>query len=86
MQIIVLKILEHRNAECIGIYFKVDTRLNGIVKKIPGIKWSRTHTCWYLPLNRNNYQLIMDTLRCQASINNAALKKYIIEEKEKKED
>lgn len=33
MQIIVLKILEHRNAECIGIYFKVDTRLNGIVKK-----------------------------------------------------
>ncbi|MBY0349070.1 MAG: site-specific integrase [Hydrotalea flava] len=82
MQIIVLKILEHRNAECIGIYFKVDTRLNGIVKKIPGIKWSRTHTCWYLPLNRNNYQLIMDTLSCHASINNAALKKYIIEKKE----
>jgi hypothetical protein len=38
-----LERLFHRGTECIAIRFKKDLDLNAEVKKIPGVKFSKTH-------------------------------------------
>ena len=78
MKTITLQILIHRGHECIGIFFKQDTELNTIVKTIQHIKFSKTHSCWYLPLSRTNYTNLMDTLKGVANIDNIGLKDYLV--------
>ncbi len=45
METVILKAIQHRNAECIGINFTGNALLNTAVKKIPGVKWSKTNQC-----------------------------------------
>ena len=78
MKTITLQILFHRGHECIGIFFKQDIELNTIVKTIQHIKFSKTHSCWYLPLSRATYTNLMDTLKGVANIDNVGLKDYLV--------
>ena len=75
MQHIVLKAIQHQGAECIGIYFNYDIQLNALIKQIAGIKWSKTHSCWYLPYNDSNYELIISTLSPFAFTNEIPIKR-----------
>lgn len=72
-----LKPLFHRNGEQIGIFFKKDSTLNDVVKKIKGIKWSQTHGCWYLAFTKQNYQVIIKNLKALAVIETGELKVYL---------
>jgi integrase/recombinase XerD len=67
----------HRNTQAIAICFTANSKLNNIVKKIAGIKWSHTHTCWYLPLSRENYIVIKTAFKNTATINNRELKEWL---------
>lgn len=78
MKTIILQTLFHRGHECIGIFFKQDIELNTIVKTIQHIKFSKTHSCWYLPLSRTTYTNLMDTLKGVANIDNIGLKDYLV--------
>ncbi len=82
METISLKPLLHRNRECIGIYFDKNISLAKIIRKQPGIKWSQTNKCWYIPLTRESYNAICNTLKDAAVIETGDLKKYL--EKRKK--
>lgn len=73
MNYVTLTVLDHRNHECIGIHFSNIGELNNVIKKLPHIKWSRTHTCWYVPLSKENYTAIVTALHGIAEINNKAL-------------
>jgi len=53
-----IKKIFHREIYQIGIYFGVDSELNNKAKSI-GAKWSKTHKCWYVLYNKENYQLIL---------------------------
>jgi len=53
------KILHHGNFQ-IGIFFGFDNELKQKVKRL-GARWSKTHTCWYLLYNKENYQRIKQT-------------------------
>lgn len=46
MKQIILKPLYHRGQERIGIYYKNDTSLNLIVRKLPNAKWSQPLKCF----------------------------------------
>ena len=48
LPIIVLNPLVHNNTDCVGLKFPY-AQLIEEVKKIPGVRYSKTHTCWYVP-------------------------------------
>lgn len=81
MAIIQLKAFVHKSIECIGILFPHSGELNNLVKKIPFIKWSKTHKCWYLTLTPQNYTIIKNTLVNTAILDTTDLKKYLEKKK-----
>jgi integrase/recombinase XerD len=81
MQTVTLKALLHRNLECIGIYFAKGKLLEGIIRKQPCVKWSKTNTCWYIPLTKEGYDLLIEALKEKAIINNELLKAYLQKKK-----
>lgn len=75
-----LQPLFHRGQECLFLCFS-DASLHQVVKRIKGIRWSRTHRNWYLPLNRTAYEQIKEALIGIALLDSATLKTYLLERK-----
>ncbi len=84
MKQVILKPLQHRQQECIAIHFDNYTLLNGIVKKIPGVKWSQTNRCWYIPLNAGAYNQLNNALNGKADLDITALKQFLQKRKQVK--
>lgn len=83
MQTVILKPLHHREKECIGIFFENSPKLNGAIRKGAGARWSQTNKCWYVPLNKENYNKISFALKGHAEIEQSALHKYLADKKNK---
>ena len=81
MEIVHLKALLHRNNECIGIYFDKNAAVEKIIHKQPGVKWSHTNRCWYIPLTQDGYTLLAGNLKDTATVNSDALKAYLQKKK-----
>ena len=81
MQTITLQPLLHRGAEQMALLYK-GSALNQFVKKIPGIKWSHTHKCWYLPLSGENYDLMHTSLTGVALFDLSKLRPYLEKRKQ----
>ena len=81
MDTITLKPINHKQQECIGIYFSNLPVLNEAVKKVPGCHWTRTFKCWQLPLSKDGYTLIASAFKEIAQIDNTALRAYLVEKK-----
>lgn len=71
---VTLRLLHHQNKEWIGLYFENLTSINAIIKKQTGAKWSTTHKCWYIPLNKQAYKNLIAALEGKARLNDAELK------------
>jgi site-specific recombinase XerD len=71
----------HRGIENIAIICKNSAALNGLLKKIPGIKWSQTQRCWYLPLEEAAFNTIKNSLQNIATLNYNGLKIYLQKKK-----
>lgn len=81
METILLQPLLHRGIENIAIICKNSAALNGLLKKIPGIKWSQTQRCWYLPLEEAAFNTIKNSLQNIATLNYNGLKIYLQKKK-----
>jgi hypothetical protein len=77
MQQVILKALNHRGQESIGIYFENSTPLNSIVRKLPKAKWSQSNRCWYVLLSKENFLHVSKALQGIAAINYQELKNYL---------
>jgi len=55
-----LRKIFHRENYQIGIFFGIDDELNFKAKNI-GANWSKTHKCWYVLYNKENYNRIKRT-------------------------
>lgn len=84
MKQIILKPLRHREQECIGLYYKNDNVLTGIVRKLPEVKWSQTNKCWYMPLDQRSYNSIYKSLNGKAGLDISSLKSYLEKRKQVK--
>jgi len=84
MKEVVLKPLQHRGMECIGIYFEINYKIQGALRKTKVVKFSITHKCWYAPLSRENYNKIFYAVSAMATIEQSALHRYLEEKKTKK--
>jgi len=81
MQTVTLKAFVLHNRECIGIYFPGTKELNTAIRKLPGIKWSQTNKCWWLPLSRDNYNTVAAAVKGIATINKIQLHDYLSNKK-----
>ena len=84
MEQLVLKPLQHNQEEHIGMYFPYIGLLNKTVRTIKDVRWTNTHKCWYVPLNKKKYEEIVKAFKGKVTIDHSALQKYL-EEKKKKE-
>lgn len=78
---VILKPLQHRGIECIGIYFEKSSKLNGAIQKQAGARWSQTNKCWYVPLSKENYNKLYVAIKGLAVVEQSALHKYLADKK-----
>jgi site-specific recombinase XerD len=81
---VILKPLYHRQQECIGIYFEKNAIIQKAIQKGAGAKWSKTHTCWYVPLSKNDYGKLSKVLKTNGDIKNDELREYLLQKKDRK--
>lgn len=74
---VILQYLNHRNRDNIAIIAPKDIGINAALKQLPDIRFSKTHACWYLPLDRAHYQQVVKELQFIATIDNTPLKDYL---------
>ena len=79
---ITIKPIHHRGEEKLAIIFPYDKTVHYAVRSIKGIKWTQTHKCWYLPLNKESFQNVSSRLKNIGKLEYGALKEYL--EKRKK--
>lgn len=65
--------LYHRKDDRIGLVFPINKILQNAVRKIADVRWSKTHSCWYIPCTENHYKNACGTLRNIAVIDNKML-------------
>lgn len=82
MQTVLLKPLHHRGQEVIGIYFKNEADLNLLIRKLPGVKWSQTNKCWYVPLNQNSYNYLCEAFKEKGNLDTGAIDDYLKKRKQ----
>ncbi|MEO5600645.1 MAG: site-specific integrase [Cyclobacteriaceae bacterium] len=71
---ITLDRLIHRGEDCIAIRFEKDFGLNSEIKKIPGVRFSKTHSCWYVANAENILELILEKVKGKVWLDYSALK------------
>ncbi len=71
---VILKPLFHREMECLGIFFGYDETIISHLRRIPGIKFSKTHKCWYVPDTTDAITQILRALHKKAWVDYSALK------------
>ena len=74
---IVLDRLHHHGEDCIAIRFEKNYDLITEVKKIPGARFSKTNTCWYVTHSSTSLSSIVEALQHKASVDYSALQKNI---------
>lgn len=67
----------HRNRDCVLIDAPNSSGINNALKKIAGIKFSKTYHNWYLPLSQQNCKAIGQALQDIAIINTTVLKVFL---------
>lgn len=77
MYIITCHALEHRGQERLFINCENSPVVNAHLKQLPGIKWSKTHKQWYLPLQNDSYRKICIVFKGIATVDNSLLKIYL---------
>ena len=77
MPLIKLRRLFHRGKENIGIYVEPYPYRNPLIRNLKSVVWSRTHGCWYLPMNKENYDVIHSTFQGRAEIDDKELLNFL---------
>jgi len=73
MQTITIEPAVHKGEQRIKLLFGYDKELISLVRKIPGIAWSRTMKCWHIPTDDFNLSEIKRHFEGKAVIDDPAL-------------
>jgi integrase/recombinase XerD len=77
METVTLKALLHRKKECIGIYFNNSARLNNAINIAADARWSKTFSCWYVALSKENHEKLVRALAGKVTIDQTELAQYL---------
>ena len=67
----------HKGFEVIQIFYERNEQINQILRKIDGLRWSRTMNCWYLPYMPATRKALYEYLQGHADLDYSAFKKKI---------
>lgn len=81
MENIRLTPLTHRGKACIALHFAFDITLNKILNALPCAAWSKTHRCWYIPLQEADYKAFRESVSGKAILDVTAIRAYLEERK-----
>jgi integrase/recombinase XerD len=76
MKKVQLAFLHHRAQDRIAIIFERDAVLNQAIRKLPELRWSKTNSCWHLPLSRKNYYDLKAALANKALVDDRLLMEH----------
>ena len=77
MENIRLTPLNHRGQACIALHFAFDITLNKILKALSCAAWSKTHRCWYIPLQEADYKAFRQSVSGKAAVDAGAVEPYL---------
>lgn len=69
MKEVTLSKMLHREKPCVKIIFERDDKLNQLIKALPNVRWSKTHTCWYILHSENVIGNLFKQLKGHAYLN-----------------
>ena len=78
---IIFKPLHHRGGEQLAIHYPYKREIDLAVRRIKGIKWSRTNRCWYLPLDKTGFETAHTLLKPFGAVDYAEIKEYLARRK-----
>ena len=78
---ITLKPLYHKGRENIALIYPRNPALEKEVRKIKGIKYTRTYRCWYTALSKEDYLAIKNCLETIAVLDLTELRNYLQQRK-----
>lgn len=71
---VIIKKLFHRDAHRLGIYFEKDFEIINEVRRIPSVRFSNTHKCWYVPDEPDALENIIECLKGKVLVDCSKLK------------
>ena len=81
MENIRLTPLTHRGKACIALHFSLNIAINTILKALPCAAWSKTHRCWYIPLQEAAYKAFQQSVSRKATLDTNAIRRFLEERK-----
>lgn len=77
MEKITIKPIFHRGGEQAAIVFKPNASIQQALKTVPGIRWTRTFRCWYVPLTKEDCRNVYEAVKSYGSIDTTDLSAYL---------
>lgn len=77
MLTLTLQPLHVRGVEAMGVTQPPDKEVEYALRKVRGIRWSTGAKLWYLPLTKENYRLLQETLQGKTLLNTDPLRSYL---------
>src|SRR5215204_3053229 len=79
---VVLKPLFHMNEERLAIIFPYNQDISKSIRRIKGIKWTQTHKCWHLPLNKESFDNTVNAIMGIGKIDYSELRSHLEKRKQ----
>ena len=79
--VVILKPLQHRGQEFMGIFFEFNIKIQGILRKTGIAKFSHSNKCWYTLLGKEYYEKICSALKGVVAIEKSSLRQYLVDKK-----
>ena len=78
MTTIIAERVSHDSGIRVALRFPYDRKLTGIVKKLPGCRWSNRLNCWHIPNTPDVIDLLLENLSCHAFVDYSDLRRHSI--------
>lgn len=73
--------LQHKGQDWMGLYYEHYPSVNAILRNELLARWSRTHRCWYIPLERYAFDQLKKLLEGKVELDTIELKQFLEERK-----
>lgn len=73
--------LQHKGQDWMGLYYEHYPSVNAILRNELLARWSRTHRCWYIPLEKYVFDQLKKLLEGKVELDTIELKQFLEERK-----
>ena len=78
METIYLAVADYKNTKRISLQFSNITAINNCVRKVAGVRWSKTLKAWHMPYGQAAVSLLAKQIKSLAQLNTEVLKEQLL--------